>query len=223
MKTKFLLKTLITSVIFSLILFISAGKIDYFQGWLFLVMNIITGFMNFWTIRNDNELMNERSKIGDNVKSWDKKILGISALVYVLNVIVAGLDSGRFRWSPGFNWSIYTVGVLLILTGQILFLTARKQNRYFSSVVRIQKDRGHSVCDTGLYKIVRHPGYLGMTISLISMPLITGSVWSSITTIVAVILLFIRTSLEDKTLLRELDGYREYSAKARNRIVPNIW
>lgn len=223
MKLNFLLKTSMTSIIFSLILFISAGKIEYFQGWLFLVTNIITGLMNFWSIRNDEALMNERSKMGDNVKSWDKKILGISALVYVLNVIVAGLDSGRFQWSPDFHWSLYTFGILLTLAGQILFLTARKQNRFFSSVVRIQKDRGHKVCDTGLYKIVRHPGYLGMTVSLISIPLITGSVWSSITTIIAVVLLFVRTSLEDKTLLSELDGYREYSEKTRDRIVPNVW
>jgi len=223
MKTKFLIKTLITSVVFSLILFISAGKINYFQGWLFLVTNIVTGLMNFWTIRNDKELMNERSKIGDNAKNWDKKILGISALVYVINVIIAGLDAGRFQWSPNFHWSIYVFGVLLTIAGQIIFLTARKQNKYFSSVVRIQKNREHKVCETGLYRVVRHPGYLGMTISLISIPLITGSVWSTITTLIAIILLFIRTHLEDKTLLSELDGYKEYSEKTRNRLIPLMW
>jgi len=223
MRTRFLIKTLITSVAFSLILFISAGKINYFQGWLFFVTNIVTGLMNFWTIRNDEGLMNERSKIGDNMKSWDKKILGISSLVYVINVIIAGLDAGRFQWSPNFHWSIYALGVLLIITGQIIFLTARKQNKYFSSVVRIQENRGHKVCETGLYKVVRHPGYLGMTISLISIPLITGSVWSTITTLIAIILLFIRTHLEDKTLLSELDGYKEYSEKTGNRLIPFMW
>lgn len=223
MRAKFLLKIFITSIVFSLILFVSAGRTNYFEGWLFLATNIATGLMNFWTIRNDEELMNERSKIGDNAKSWDKKILGISALVYVLNVIIAGLDSGRYHWSPNFHWSIYVFGVLLTMTGQVVFLTARKQNKYFSSVVRIQKDRAHIVCDTGLYKIVRHPGYLGMTISLISIPFITGSVWCAITTIIAIILLFIRTYLEDKTLLSELEGYRAYSEKTKYRIIPTIW
>lgn len=223
MKAKFLFRTLITSIVFSLLLFISAGKINYLQGWLFLVINITTGLINFWTIRNDEELMNERSKIGDNTKSWDKKILGISALVYVVNIVVAGLDSGRFKWSPNFHWSMYTIGILLTIVGQIIFLTARKQNRYFSSVVRIQNEREHKVCDTGLYKIVRHPGYLGMTISLISIPFITGSIWCIITTIIAVILLFIRTYLEDKTLSSELEGYKEYMKKTKNRIIPKIW
>ncbi len=223
MKTKFLTKTLLTSVVFSLIFFLSAGKIHYFQGWLFLITNIISGFMNFWTIRNNEELMNERSKIGENAKSWDKKILGISAIIYLLNVILAGLDSGRFQWSPNFNWSFYATGIILSIVGQIIFLTARSQNNYFSSIVRIQTDREHEVCDTGLYKIVRHPGYLGMTISLFSVPFITGSLWSFVTTTIAVILLFIRTHLEDQTLMNELKGYKEYAVKTKNKLIPRIW
>ena len=76
MKAKFLLKTLITTLIFSAILFLFAGKSDYFQGWIFLATNVITGLMNFWTIRNNSELMTERSKVGEGTKSWDKLILG---------------------------------------------------------------------------------------------------------------------------------------------------
>jgi protein-S-isoprenylcysteine O-methyltransferase Ste14 len=225
MKTgaKFLTRTIVTSLVFSLILFVSAGKTDYFQGWLFLVTNVVTGMLNYWTIRKDEDLMNERSTIGNDAKSWDKKILGISALVYVLNVVLAGLDSGRFKWSPPFHWSTYAVGVAMTLAGQVIFLAARKQNKYFSSVVRIQRDRGHRVCDTGLYRIVRHPGYLGMIISLCSIPLITGSLWCGITTGLAVILLLIRTYLEDQTLQRELEGYSAYCKKTRNRLIPLIW
>lgn len=223
MKVKFLVKTLLTSIIFSLILFLSAGRINYFQGWLFLITNIISGFLNFWTIRNNEELMNERSRVGENAKSWDKKILGISAMIYLLNVILAGLDSGRFQWSPNFNWSFYTIGIIFSIVGQIIFLTARNQNNYFSSIVRIQTDREHKVCDTGLYKIVRHPGYLGMTISLLSVPFITGSIWSFVTTFIAIILLFIRTYLEDKTLMNELKGYKQYAEKTTNKLIPEIW
>lgn len=223
MKIKFLIKSLFTSTIFSLILFLSAGKVNYFQGWLFLITNIISAFMNFWTIRNNEELMNERSKIGENAKNWDKRILGISALIYLLNVVLAGLDSGRFHWSPNFNWSFYVTGIILSIAGQIIFLTARSQNNYFSSIVRIQTDREHKVCDTGLYKTVRHPGYLGMTISLLSTPFITGSIWSFVTTSIAVILLIIRTHLEDKTLMNELNGYKEYAEKTKNKLIPKIW
>jgi protein-S-isoprenylcysteine O-methyltransferase Ste14 len=89
--------------------------------------------------------------------------------------------------------------------------------------VRIQKDRGHVVCDKGLYKIVRHPGYLGMIISLMGLPLITTSTWSIIPTLIAIILLLIRTSFEDKTLTDELDGYIEYTRKTRNKLIPLVW
>lgn len=223
MKATYLIRTLITTLIFSSILFISAGKTGYFQGWIFLGTNIITALMNFWTIRNDAELMTERSKVGEGAKSWDKIILGVSALTYLINVVVAGLDSGRFRWSPDFHWSIYAAGVVLTILGQVIFLSARKENKYFSSIVRIQNDRGHSVCNTGIYKIVRHPGYLGMAISLAALPLITGSAWSTITTTIAIILLFIRTFLEDETLKKELPGYMVYAQITKQRLIPKIW
>ncbi|MEI8204504.1 MAG: isoprenylcysteine carboxylmethyltransferase family protein [Bacteroidota bacterium] len=223
MKAKQLIKTLITSLIFSTFLFICAGKTNYFQGWIFLLTNIITALMNFLSIRNDSELMTERSKIGAGAKLWDKIILGLSALTYLITLLVAALDSGRFQWSPNFHWSLYALGVTLTIFGQLIFLTARKQNKYFSNVVRIQTERGHVVCYTGIYKIVRHPGYAGMTISLAALPLITGSIWSIIPTTIAIILLFIRTYLEDKTLKNELVGYEDYMLKTPQRLIPKIW
>jgi protein-S-isoprenylcysteine O-methyltransferase Ste14 len=223
MKGKYLAKILITTLIFSIILFLCAGKMDYIQGWIFLTTNIITALMNFWTIRNDSELMTERSKVGEGAKSWDKLLLGLSALTYIAIIVVAGFDSGRFQWSPNFHWSIYALGVILTIFGNVIFLTARKENKYFSSFVRIQTDRGHSVCDTGLYKIIRHPGYSGMTISLAALPLITGSIWSIIPTTIAIILLFIRTYYEDEALKKELSGYTEYAQSTRQRLIPKIW
>lgn len=223
MKTKFLFKALITSLIFSLILFISAGKTDYLEGWIFLITNLITALMNFYSIRNNVDLMTERSKVGDGSKSWDKKILAFSSLIYLLNIVIAGLDSGRFQWSPDFHWSFYGLGFVLMISGQVIFLSARNENKYFSSVVRIQTERGHVVCNTGLYKIIRHPGYLGMIISLSGFPLITGSLWSIIPTAIAIMLLIIRTKLEDETLKSELSGYIDYSQITKYRLFPKIW
>jgi len=222
-KIKLLFKGLITNLIFTTILFVCAGRIDYTQGWIFLSGNVLTTFMNFFTIRNNSELINERSNLGEGIKSWDKLILGLSAMFYLMIVVISGLDSGRFMWTPDFNWVVSVSGVVIMVIGQILFLSARSQNAFFSSVVRIQKERGHTVCDTGLYSVVRHPGYLGMIISLIGVPLITTSTWSSIPTLIAVILLLIRTSLEDKTLQNELDGYGEYSRKTRYKLIPLVW
>lgn len=216
-RLKLLIKGFTANILFSAILFICAGRIDYYQGWIFLSINFISTLMNYFTIRKNSDLINERSNIGEGVKSWDKLLLGLSAMIYLIIIVISGLDSGRF------NWIISFTGVLIMIIGQIIFLTARSQNNFFSSVVRIQKDRGHVVCNTGLYKIVRHPGYLGMILSLIGLPLITTSIWSIIPTLIAIILLLIRTSLEDKTLINELEGYFEYTKKTRYRLIPIIW
>jgi len=115
-------------------------------------------------------------------------------VIYLIIIVIAGLDSGRFLWTKNFNWIISITGVIIMLIGQIIFLTARSQNNFFSSVVRIQKERGHVVCDTGLYKVVRHPGYLGMILSMMSLPLITVSIWSIIPTLITIILLITRNN-----------------------------
>ncbi len=220
---KFLIKAVFTTLIFSAILFLCAGKINYFQGWIFLTTNLVAAFMNFRAIRNDAALMSERSKIGPGTKLWDKLILAFSGLAYLACIVISGLDSGRYQWSPDFHWSFYVLGVALTFIGQVIFLKARNENKFFSSVVRIQTDRGHTVCDTGVYRIVRHPGYSGMTISLLALPFITGSLWSMIPIIIDIILLFMRTYFEDEMLKEELSGYHEYAQKTKQRLIPNIW
>lgn len=220
---KVFIKGLITNIIFSAILFLFAGKTNYLQGWVFLSANVLATILNSLWIAQDIGLANERSKPGEGIKSWDKLILGLSALSYMLVVITAGLDSGRFNPTHNFNWLASIAGVVIFLLGQLLFVIARKQNTFFSTVVRIQKDRGHTVCDKGLYRIIRHPGYLGTFLSLSAVPLITTSIWSIIPTAAALILLIIRTVLEDRTLMDELPGYVEYSKTTRYRLIPYLW
>ncbi len=223
MKTRFLIRIFIVSIAFSAVLFLCAGRMDYFQGWIFFGTNAVTALMTFWTARNDTELIKERSKVGEGAKSWDKLILGLSSLFYLIFLVTAGFDSGRYQWSPDFHWSIYVLGVVLTIAGQLIFLTAKRENKYFSAIVRIQTDRGHAVCNTGIYRMVRHPGYLGMTISLAALPLITGSAWGIIPAVLGIALLLIRTWLEDKTLKNELPGYTEYMQATQYRLLPKIW
>jgi protein-S-isoprenylcysteine O-methyltransferase Ste14 len=223
MKTNYLIKHFIGTFLFFSILFISAGRIDYWQGLVYVAIGFIMMLLNFTALRIDSELQNERSKPGEGTKKWDKIILGLSFLVTISMYIVAGLDSGRYHWSPDFHWSIYVLGIMLTASGQLLFLIAQKQNKFFSSTVRIQTNREHIVCDTGLYKVVRHPAYFGSIIQSLGFPLLFGSVWSLLPIAALIILFITRTNLEDETLKNELKGYREYSGKTRYKLIPYLW
>ncbi|MDX9726328.1 MAG: isoprenylcysteine carboxylmethyltransferase family protein [Bacteroidales bacterium] len=216
-------KGLAVSLFFFLTLFISAGHINYWQGWLYVSMNLFMTLMTAIASIGNTELTKERLRPGEGTKKWDKLLLGISALIYLIMLIVSGLDSGRFHWSPNLPWSLYILAIILTLSGHSFFLIAKRQNKFFSSVVRIQTERGHTVCDTGLYKMIRHPGYFGMIISTLGFPLLLGSLWSIIPVILSISVLVIRTYLEDKTLNNELTGYKEYSDKIRYKLIPKIW
>jgi protein-S-isoprenylcysteine O-methyltransferase Ste14 len=223
MKTNYILKLFVGTSIFFLFLFLSAGRINYWQGLVYVSIGFIMLVLSFTVLSIDSELLKERSKPGADTKKWDKTILGLSFLSTISMYIIAGLDSGRYHWSPDFHWSIYMSGIILTGTGQLLFLVAQKQNRFFSSTVRIQTDRGHTVCETGLYKIVRHPAYMGSVIQASGFPLIFGSLWSIIPVSGLIILLIVRTNKEDRTLMIELKGYSEYSCKTRYKIIPFVW
>jgi protein-S-isoprenylcysteine O-methyltransferase Ste14 len=223
MKSSLFVKQAIGTLIFFAVIFISAGRFVYWPGLLYVFIGLIMVVLNYTVFQLDPDLMKERAKPGEGAKKWDKQILGLSFLATIGMYVIAGLDSGRFHWSPDFHWSIYLIGIVLTITGQLLFLIAQKQNKFFSSTVRIQTDRGHTVCDTGLYKLVRHPAYLGSVIQTIGFPFFFGSLWSIIPVGVSMFLLILRTYLEDKTLQNELNGYKEYSHKTRCRLVPYIW
>jgi protein-S-isoprenylcysteine O-methyltransferase Ste14 len=223
MKVSPYIKQTFGMLLFFAVIFISAGRFIYWQGLVYVVIGLFMFILSFTTLRLDSDLMNERSKPGEGAKKWDKLILGLSFLATISMYIIAGLDSGRFHWSPDFHWSLFILGIMLTILGQLLFLIAQKQNKFFSSTVRIQTDRGHTVCESGLYKVVRHPAYLGSVIQTIGFPLIFGSLWSIIPVCISIILLLTRTYLEDKTLKNELKGYAEFTYKTPYRLIPFLW
>jgi protein-S-isoprenylcysteine O-methyltransferase Ste14 len=223
MKAKYWIKHLIGTLVFFALLFIAAGRINYWQGLLYVALGLVMFILNYTVLRIDKQLSEERSKPGEGTKKWDKNILGLSFLTTISMYLIAGLDSGRYHWSPDFHWSVCLSGIILTASGQLLFLIAQKQNKFFSSTVRIQTNREHTVCDTGLYKVVRHPAYLGSIIQSIGFPMLFGSFWSIIPVSLSIILFIVRTALEDRTLRNELKGYDAYCAKTRFRIIPLIW
>jgi protein-S-isoprenylcysteine O-methyltransferase Ste14 len=178
-----------------------------------------------WAEKRHPGLLAERGKFGEaqDVKSWDKVLSPLMALsISFPLIIVAGLDH-QFGWSPVFPTWLNILGFILIFIGYTFSGWALVENRFFSSVVRIQTDRGHMVCDSGPYRIVRHPGYAGSILALPGLVLALDSVWTIIPVIVALIIALIRTSLEDKTLQEELPGYRDYVNRVRYRLIPGVF
>lgn len=222
MKSRYFFKQLAGSLLVYALLFLSSGRLDYWQAWIYVTLGFIMTVLNYSLLRPDDALLEERGKPGKNVKNWDKLILSLSFLINIIMFLVAGLDSGRFFWSPLFHPGLMILGGIFTAAGQLLFLTAQKQNPFFSSMVRIQEDRGHVVVDTGLYRLVRHPGYLGSFIQALGFPLLFGSVWSVIPAVISIILIVIRTRLEDRTLRNELKGYVNYCQKTKYMLLPLI-
>jgi len=210
------------AVLFALV-FWGAGRLDYWQGWGFIVLMLGTGLAAFILFKQNPSLLKERLKPGPGMKWWDKIFWVFHMTTYMALIIVGILDGGRFLWTEFIPLWGYIVSYLVYIIGTIIIFWAMWTNNYFSSVVRIQKDRGHKVITGGPYKFVRHPGYVGA--SLIALPIgpILGSLWAMIPGALWILGLIIRTYLEDKTLQKELEGYKEYTKKTRFRLIPGIW
>jgi len=136
--------------------------------------------------------------------------------------IVAGLDV-RFGWSPGIPPALLIAALAMAVLGPLLTTWAMASNRFFYGVLRIAKDRGHTVATNGPYRYVRHPGYFGIIAFDLAMPLILGSLWAFIPAAITVCLVFVRTALEDRALQDKLDGYKDYAQRVHYRLLPGVW
>lgn len=209
-----------------LVLLVCGGDFGWWQAWGYSLLIVVAGLGGrIWAERRHPGLLAERQNMEkvQSAKAWDKILAPLMALSLSFPlVIVAGLDH-RFGWSPVFPLWLIVLGFLLISLGYAFAAWALIENRFFSSVVRIQVDRGHVVCDSGPYRIVRHPGYAGNLLALPGMVLALSSMWTLVPAAVALIIAVIRTVLEDRTLQHELPGYRDYARRVRYRLIPGIY
>lgn len=213
-------------LLFLVILLFVSGDFGWWQAWVYSLLVFAAGIGGRWWAeqRHPGILMERTRWTGlENIKSWDKVLAPLMAftIAYPL-VIVAALDH-RYGWSAAFPTWLTVAGLLLAAIGYVFATWALAENRFFSGVVRIQADRGHKVCDTGPYRIVRHPGYAGNLLALPGMVLAFSSLWTIIPAALALVIVFLRTALEDKTLQEELPGYREYAQRTHFRLIPGIY
>ncbi|MBE2267858.1 MAG: isoprenylcysteine carboxylmethyltransferase family protein [Anaerolinea sp.] len=209
----------------AIFLFVSAGTLEWLGGWLQMATYTIITIFNISVLTTRApELIAERSKLQAGSKKWDVWITVFAALLMpILTWVIAGIDF-RNGWTQpplGLGWMI--AGAVLFTISYLITTWAMLANQFFSATVRIQTERGHRVMTGGPYALVRHPGYVGAILFQIVTPLMLGSLWAFIPSIIAVALFVIRTYLEDKTLQAELPGYREYAQKTRYRLLPGVW
>jgi protein-S-isoprenylcysteine O-methyltransferase Ste14 len=224
--TKYWLGLITTHLLIPLVLMVTGQDLGWWQGWLYSALILVAGISSRMLAEIKHPgLLVERGKFvkAPDVKSWDKVLSPLMAvsMSYPL-VIVAGLDH-QLGLSIEFPTWLNILGFILIVLGYTFAGWALVENRFFSSVMRIQTDRGHVVCDSGPYRIVRHPGYAGNILALPGIVLALDSSWTIIPVVVALIISVIRTMLEDKTLQEELPGYLEYAFRVRYRLIPGFF
>jgi protein-S-isoprenylcysteine O-methyltransferase Ste14 len=200
-------------------LFAAAGTVAVPGFWAYLAILAAVMIVSFAVL--DPDLLRERMRPGG------KKLplsLRIFSLVMFMHWIVAGLDRGRFHWSDNVPGWLQGVCLFTVAGGYVLALWAMRVNRFFSSVIRIQTDRGQHVVTTGPYAFVRHPGYTaGILIIAASGPALGSWLAAALLLIFSLPFLLHRAVTEDRILQAELAGYSDYAAQVRWRLLPGIW
>ena len=210
-------------VVIGVALFSSAGQIDWWPGWAALA--VMASWITATAIivfRFNPSLLAERLGPRQGAKPWDMGIMSVLGLTQLVGYIVAGLDQ-RYGWTGGFPLIVQITALTICVLGYALFVWATASNPYFSQMVRIQSERGHTVITGGPYQHVRHPAYVGAILYELAVPVLLAS-WSALAISgICALLLILRTALEHHILQAELTGYADYSRQVHHRLVPRIW
>ncbi len=220
---RFCVRELMGVAIIGVALFWAAGTLEWLPAWAVIAVTAVWSASIFIVIMKTNpDLLVERLGPRKGAKRWDTVIMGIVGVAQLARYIVAGLDH-RHSWSGSFSPVVQAIALLLCILGYGLVTWATASNAYFSQIVRLQPERGHSVATGGPYKFVRHPAYSGGILFDLAVPLLLGSWWALIPSGLSALLFVFRTALEDRTLQTELQGYADYAKKVKYRLLPGVW
>jgi len=201
------------------ILFGCAGRVSLPFFWGYIAVPVIAAAVI--TGRIDRDLMKERLRPGQG--GTDRHLRIVLIPFWLAHLVIAGLDVGRFHWSGAVPIVLQAVGLALFAASYALPAWAISVNRFYSSVIRIQADRGHVLVTDGPYAYIRHPGYAGILIALPAGGVALGSWWSLVPLIPLWLLILRRAIVEDRFLHQHLDGYPEYAASTPWRLLPGVW
>lgn len=208
--------------ILAAVLFIPAGTLHYWQGWLFGVVFVVTtSALGLYFLKHDPALVKRRMAVGPTAEREpaQKIIMTILSISFLLMMIIPGLDH-RWHWSSVPVWLVLLANAGIILSF-VIFFVVMKQNSYAAATIKVEA--GQPLVSTGIYAAVRHPMYSGALILMICMPLALGSYWTLLILIPALPVLIWRILNEENVLKRDLAGYADYCRKVRYRLIPGLW
>lgn len=214
-----LIKYLVGVVLVGLLLFLPAGTLNYFNGWLFMAVLflpiLVAGVVMFF---KNPELLKKRLDSKEKQKEQNI-VVKLSGLMFLVGFILGGLGF-RFGWYT-LPKTVSVIAAVAFLFSYVLYAEVMRENAYLSRTVKVEENQ--KVVDTGLYAVVRHPMYSATLLMFLSMPLVLGSVYSFAVFLAYPLLIAFRIKGEEKLLEQELDGYKEYKQKVKYRLVPFIW
>lgn len=209
---------LIIAIVLGLILFIPAGSLKYWEGWIYWSVTFaMLIFITAYFLEKNPELLVRRNQLKE--KEPQRGIMRIISSLSMLSFLIPGFDY-RFNWSYVPVWLVI-VSNAIVFFGFLFIFFVIKENTYASTIIKVENEQ--RVITTGPYAIVRHPMYLGIILTLLFTPLALGSYWALIGFVLFIPVNILRIIDEEKVLLRDLPGYKEYCLKTRYRLIPLIW
>jgi protein-S-isoprenylcysteine O-methyltransferase Ste14 len=225
MKTK-LIGSFIYLALFPVILFALAGDWRWIEGWVFSVIFLVMCHSTLlYLYFYDPALLIERfgSPFQPSQKSWDKILLSLFFVDFLVWFAIMPLDAERFHWSPTFPLWLKAIGTVLLVLSILLVFEALRENTFAAPVVKMQKERGQTVVSTGMYGVVRHPMYAGALLLFVAGPLLLGSVWGLIVSLILIVTIAVRSIGEEAMLKQELEGYSDYMRRVKWRMIPFVF
>ena len=212
-------KFLLGFVLICLLLFIPAGTINYFNGWLFIGILFIPMFIAGIVMMIKSPSLLKSRLNAKETESEQKQVVKLSGLMFIIGFVLAGLNY-RYSWIVLPN-VVIIIGTIIFLLSYVMYAEVLRENVYLSRTIEVQKEQ--KVIDTGLYGIVRHPMYLATILLFLSMPLILGSIISFVIFLVYPFIIAKRIKNEEVVLEKQLKGYKEYKNKVKYKLIPFIW
>lgn len=206
-------------IVVGVLLFVPAGTLDYWQGWLFVALLFVPMFIAGVVLMFRNpELLRKRLEAKEEEKE-QKWVVALSGLLFIAMFVVAGLNR-RYLWWMLPDWAVYSAAVLF-LVGYLLYAEVLRENVWLSRTIEVQEHQ--KVVDTGLYGIVRHPMYAATLILFLTMPLVLASPWAFVIMLFYIPVIDKRIRNEEIVLEEGLEGYKEYKKRVRYKVVPFVW